>query len=142
VVVWFHSFLEGGNLMKTRWLIATMAAVVLALSGAMASDEKAPAKAEDKAGVVAGEVLDLSCYLGHGGMGEGHAGCAAKCVKGGAPVGLLGADGTVYVLYADHSDGAPYEQVKDLAGKKVEVTGTVASKSGMKGITVRGVKAL
>lgn len=128
--------------MKTRLLFATMAALVLALSAATAGDEKAAAKVDDKASVVTGEVLDLSCYLGHGGMGEGHAGCAAKCVKGGAPVGLLGADGTVYVLFADHSDGSPYEQVKDLAGKKVEVTGNVASKSGMKGITVHAVKAL
>jgi len=120
--------------MKTRLLFATMAALVLALSAATAGDEKAS--------VVKGEVLDLSCYLGHGGMGEGHAGCAAKCIKGGAPVGLLGADGTVYVLFADHSDGSPYEKVKDLAGKQVEVTGAVASKSGMKGITVHGVKAL
>jgi ABC-type phosphate/phosphonate transport system substrate-binding protein len=128
--------------MKTRLLFALMAVVALAVSAATAADEKAAAKAEDKASVVKGEVLDLSCYLGHGGMGEGHAGCAAKCVKGGAPVGLLGADGTVYVLYADHSDGSPYEQVKDLAGKKVEVTGDVASKSGMKGLTVHAVKAL
>ena len=130
--------------MKTRMLFATAAAVALAASLTMAGDEKAAAvaKADEKVNVVKGEVLDLSCYLGHGGMGEGHAGCAAKCVKGGAPVGLLGADGTVYVLFADHSDAAPYEQVKDLAGKKVEVTGDVASKSGMKGITVHGVKAL
>ena len=127
--------------MKTRLLFAAGVALVLACSAATAGDEKT-AKAEAKASVVTGEVLDLSCYLGHGGMGEGHAGCAAKCVKGGAPVGLLGADGTVYVLFADHSDGSPYEQVKELAGKKVEVTGNVASKSGMKGITVQGVKAL
>lgn len=128
--------------MKSRLVFVTMAALVLALSAATAADEKAAAKAEAKASVVKGEVLDLSCYLGHGGMGEGHAGCAAKCIKGGAPVGLLGTDGTVYLLYADHSDGSPYEQVKDLAGKKVEVTGDVASKSGMKGLTVHAVKAL
>ena len=128
--------------MKIRLPFAMMAALALAFSAATAGDEKAAAKAEDKASVVKGEVLDLSCYLGHGGMGEGHAGCAAKCVKGGAPVGLLGADGTVYVLFADHSDGSPYEKIKDLAGKQVEVTGNVASKSGMKGITVHGVKAL
>ena len=128
--------------MKTRFLFAMMAAVVLTLSAATAGDEKAAAKAEDKASVVKGEVLDLSCYLGHGGMGEGHAGCAAKCVKGGQPMGLLGADGAVYVLYADHGDAAPFEKAKELAGKQVEITGDVATKSGMKGITVHGVKAL
>jgi len=128
--------------MKRTLVLATLAAATLTVSMAMAAGEKAVAAAEHKADVVKGEVLDLSCYLGHGGMGEGHAGCAAKCAKGGAPVGLLSADGSVYVLYADHADGAPYEQVKDLAGKKAEVTGDVATKSGIKGMTVHGVKAL
>jgi len=128
--------------MTTRMMFATIAAVALAVTGALAAGEKAMEKAGEKTSVVAGEVLDLSCYLGHGGMGEGHAGCAAKCVKGGQPMGLLGADGAVYVLFADHADAAAFEKAKDLAGKKVEVTGDVATKDGLKGLTVHGVKAL
>ena len=128
--------------MTTRMMFATMAAVALAVTGALAAGEKATEKAGEKTSVVSGEVLDLSCYLGHGGMGEGHAGCAAKCVKGGQPMGLLGADGAVYVLFADHADAAAFEKAKDLAGKKVEVTGDVATKDGLKGLTVHGVKAL
>jgi hypothetical protein len=108
----------------------------------MAAGAKSMEKSGDKASTVTGEVLDLSCYLGHGGMGEGHSGCAAKCLKGGQPMGLLGTDGAVYVLFADHSDAAAFEKAKDLAGKKVEVTGDVANKDGMKGLTVKGVKAL
>jgi hypothetical protein len=123
-------------------MFATIAAVALAVTGALAAGEKAMEKAGEKTSLVAGEVLDLSCYLGHGGMGEGHAGCAAKCVKGGQPMGLLGADGAVYVLFADHADAAAFEKAKDLAGKKVEVTGDVATKDGLKGLTVHGVKAL
>jgi len=128
--------------MTTRMMFATIAAVALAVTGALAAGEKAMEKAGEKTSLVAGEVLDLSCYLGHGGMGEGHAGCAAKCVKGGQPMGLLGADGAVYVLFADHADAAAFEKAKDLAGKKVEVTGDVATKDGLKGLTVHGVKAL
>lgn len=128
--------------MKMRNLFATMAAVGLAFSLALAADEKAAGKAAPKPSVVKGEVLDLSCYMGHGGEGEGHAGCAAKCVKGGQPMGLLGTDGVVYVLFADHGDAAAFEKAKDFAGKKVEVTGDVAAKGGLKGITVQGVKAL
>jgi len=127
--------------MKVRMLFATVAAVALVVTGALAAGAAAD-KAPDKTSSVQGEVLDLSCYLGHGGMGEGHSGCAAKCLKGGQPMGLLGTDGTVYVLFADHGDAAPYEQAKDFAGKKVEITGDVATKSGLKGITVHGVKAL
>ena len=128
--------------MKVRMSLATFAAVALAFSGAVAADEHAGMKAGEKSSVVKGEVLDLSCYMGHGGEGEGHAGCAAKCLKGGQPMGLLGTDGAVYVLFADHSDASAYDKAKDFAGKKVEVTGEVATKGALKGITVHGVKAL
>ena len=127
--------------MNVRAMTAMMAAILLTTAGVVAAEKMAAAK-EDKAGAVQGEVLDLSCYLGHGGMGEGHAGCAAKCLKGGQPMGLLGTDGTVYMLFADHGDPAAFEKAKEFAGKKVEVTGEVASKGGLKGITVHGVKAL
>jgi hypothetical protein len=127
--------------MKPRMMFAAMVAVALAATGVLAADGKAEAKAPAKAGVQ-GEILDLSCYLGHGGMGEGHSGCAAKCLKSGQPMGLLGTDGTVYLLFADHGDASAYDKAKDLAGKKVEITGDVATKDGLKGITVHGVKAL
>ena len=128
--------------MKIRMLFATMGAVALVFSGAAVAEEHAAMKAVEKASAVKGEVLDLSCYMGHGGQGEGHAGCAAKCLQGGAPMGLLGTDGAVYLLFADHSDASAYEKTKGFAGKNVEVTGEVATKGALKGITVHGVKAL
>jgi len=123
-------------------MFATMAAVALAVTGVVAAEGKAGDKAPEKASAVQGEVLDLSCYMGHGGMGAGHSGCAAKCLKSGQPMGLLGTDGAVYLLFADHGDASAFERAKDLAGKKVEITGDVATKDGLKGITVHGVKAL
>jgi hypothetical protein len=128
--------------MRMRMLFATVAAVALVYSGVVAADGKAMAKTEEQTSAVKGEVLDLSCYMGHGGQGEGHAGCAAKCLQGGAPMGLLGTDGAVYLLFADHSDASAYEKTKGFAGKSVEVTGEVATKGTLKGITVHGVKAL
>jgi membrane protein involved in colicin uptake len=128
--------------MKIRMLFTMLAALALGFSGAAAAEEKAAAKAAEKTSAVQGEVLDLSCYMGHGGQGEGHAGCAAKCLKGGQPMGLLGTDGAVYVLFADHGDASAFEKAKELAGKKVEVEGEVATKGALKGITVHGVKAL
>jgi len=128
--------------MSKRATIAMLAgaalAAILVASPAISDEKKAAAK--DTA--VKGEILDLSCYVGHGGSGPGHAECAASCLKGGAAMGLLGADGTVYVLFADHSDSGPFEQEKGFAGKKVEVTGEVHSKGNLKGITMHGVKAL
>ena len=126
-----------------------MKKLVLASIGglAMAAFLAAPAnaadkKAESKDRAVQGEVLDLACYIGHGESGPGHADCAKECAKGGQPMGLLSSDGTVYVLLADHEDAAAFDKTKDLAGKKVEVTGEVSAKGGLKGITVHGVKAL
>ena len=91
---------------------------------------------------VKGEVLDLACYVNRDARGPDHAKCAEKCVKGGQPMGLLAEAGTVYVLFADHGDATAYEEAKNFAGKKVEVNGMVTTRSGVKGITVHGVKAL
>jgi hypothetical protein len=128
--------------MTLRALAATMVVVTLAVTGSVLAAEKMAAKEEKKASAVQGEVLDLACYLGHGGMGEGHAGCAAKCLKGGQPMGLLGKDGTVYILLAGHDDASAFEKTKDFAGKKVEISGEVSTKDGLKAITISGVKAL
>lgn len=88
-----------------------------------------------------GEVLDLACYAAKDAKGADHAGCAKSCVKSGQPMGLLTADGTVVLLAASHSDGKPYEALKDWAGSQVEVTGELAERSGVKVVTVTGSKA-
>ncbi|HXI02606.1 MAG TPA: hypothetical protein VNI57_05460 [Candidatus Saccharimonadales bacterium] len=92
--------------------------------------------------MVKGEILDMACYLGHGAKGADHAGCALKCLKSGQPMGLLADDGTVYLLTASHGDPAAFNQAKDLAGKKVEITGAESEMSGIKGIEVHAVKAM
>ncbi len=88
-----------------------------------------------------GEVVDLACYVANGAHGEDHAGCAKSCVKNGQPMGLLTDDGTLVLLAADHKNGEPFEQLKDHAGDKVEVMGSLAEKGGMKIVTVTGSKA-
>ena len=101
-----------------------------------------PVLADGEAATVKGEVLDLACYVSHDAHGDDHAKCAERCVKGGQPMGLLAEDGTVYVLFADHADDAAYKQAQSYAGKTVEVSGPMAEKAGMKGITVHAVKEL
>ena len=120
-------------------LLAAAAFAVTFVAGPALADEK---KAEAKDTTVKGEILDLACYVGHGAHGASHAGCAATCLKGGQPMGLLGTDGTVYILFADHESSAPFDQAKDFAGKNVEITGAMEEKGALKGITVHGVKAL
>ncbi|MEE8526023.1 MAG: hypothetical protein V3T72_18965 [Thermoanaerobaculia bacterium] len=99
------------------------------------------AAGETAEGSWTGEVVDLSCYVSQGAKGADHAGCAKSCVKNGQPMGLLTDDGNLVLLTADHKDGEPYEALKDLAGEKAEVSGTLAEKDGMKVVTVTGSKA-
>jgi hypothetical protein len=91
---------------------------------------------------IQGEVLDMACYVSHGAKGEGHAECARRCAKAGQPIGLLAADGKVYLLYASHDDPAAFEQAKSHAGTRVEVRGPVASRDGLHGIEVHSVKPI
>lgn len=98
----------------------------------------AGAAADGDSGSWTGEVIDLACYVanGDGGKGADHAKCAKGCVKGGQPMGLLTDDGTLVVLAADHKNGEPYEALKDLAGEKAMVTGSLSERAGMKVVTV------
>ena len=115
--------------------------IVLALvSGAILVS--APALATEKAVTVKGEIVDLACYLDHGAKGEKHKTCALTCLKNGEPMGLLTADGTVYLLLAPHEDAKAFEEAKTLAAEQVEVTGSPAEKAGIKGLLVESVKKL
>jgi hypothetical protein len=89
---------------------------------------------------VSGEVVDLACYVGHGAKGPDHQKCAQKCAQMGQPMGLLAADGALYLLVADHSNPAPYSKARSLAGDQVEIKGEVSERGGMRALTVDEVK--
>ncbi len=84
-----------------------------------------------------GEVVDMSCYIASGAKGAGHAECAKSCVKSGQPMGLLTDDGTLILLAKDGGDDKPFEALKDLAGEKAEVKGTLSERNGMKMLVVK-----
>jgi hypothetical protein len=88
---------------------------------------------------VKGEVLDLSCYMSGGAKGEGHKGCAEKCLSNGMPIGLLGSDGKVYLLVEDHKNAEPYQSLKKQAAAQVSVTGKYFQRNGMPGIVIAKV---
>ena len=87
-----------------------------------------------------GEIVDLACYIGHGAKGPDHQKCAAKCAQMGQPLGLLTAEGKLYLLVADHIDPAPFRKAATFAGAQAEVTGEAAEKSGVSALTVHGIK--
>jgi hypothetical protein len=124
--------------LRTAPAVLVVAALFLIPLLALAADS-AP-KPEEK--TLQGEVLDLGCYLGHNGKGPDHAMCAQMCAKNGQPLGLLTADGSVYILTVSHDDAKPFNQTKELAGQKVEIKGTLGTNGGLKGLAVLSVKAL
>lgn len=89
---------------------------------------------------VTGEVVDMGCYLGHAARGEKHISCATKCLSQGMPMGILTANGMLYLVTLDHDNADPYNNLKDMAGKNATVTGQVLTRNGMKGIEATNVK--
>jgi hypothetical protein len=90
---------------------------------------------------VTGEILDMKCYMASGAHGDGHKECAAMCIGGGAPMGILAEDGQVYLLIKDSKNSAAYDDAKKHAGETVTLTGTVAEKGGVQALIVTEVKA-
>jgi hypothetical protein len=77
---------------------------------------------------VTGEVVDLMCYVDHGAMGEKHAGCGTKCIKGGGPVGIV-ENGKAYLVVGAHKP--INDELADSCGKTVTLKGKVAERGGM-----------
>jgi hypothetical protein len=75
-----------------------------------------------------GEIVDMMCYLDHNAMGDKHSGCAAKCIKGGGPVGIV-SDGKAYLLVGDHKP--MNDQLAEYAGKTITVKGKMAERGGV-----------
>ena len=111
-------------------------AALLVVAGAANAHEMHSGAHEGTVKTLTGELVDTGCYLGHGARGEKHVSCASKCIANGMPMGLLTADGSLYLITLNHDNADPYNKLKDMAGKKVKVTGTVMTRNGMKGIDV------
>ncbi len=77
---------------------------------------------------VTGEVVDMMCYVDHGAKGDGHAGCAAKCIKSGGPVGIA-SEGKTYLIVGAHKP--MNDTLSEYAGKTITVKGKVAEKDGI-----------
>ena len=89
---------------------------------------------------VTGEILDMKCYMTSGAHGEKHKDCAAMCIKGGAPMGILADDGKVYLLIEGKNDSGAFEEAKKHAGETVTITGTLSEKNGVQALIVTEVK--
>src|SRR6476619_8444674 len=77
---------------------------------------------------ITGEVVDMMCYVDHNAVGDKHSGCAAKCIKGGGPVGIV-SDGKTYLVVGDHKP--MNDQLAEYAGKTITLKGKLASTGGI-----------
>ena len=111
--------------MNKLWI----AALALTLGAAAA-----PAKT-----TMSGELVDLGCYLGHGGAGAKHAQCAKMCVKNGQPLGLV-TKGGLFLVVGGHEDEKPFNEAKEKAGENVKLTGKLIKKDGVQAILVEKVE--
>ncbi len=111
-----------------------------AAPAAAAPAAKAAAPAEKKEGeqTIQGELVDLACYLEHGGKGEKHKACATSCAQSGLPIGLLDKHGKLTLVVGDHKP--MNSELADKMGTTVKLTGTVSSRNGMKMIEVSSVQ--
>ena len=91
-----------------------------------------------------GEIIDMSCYLQLGKHGAKHRDCGQKCLKNGAPIGLLTKDGKVYMLIDEEHDPrrdglTTFRQAAiDNMAYIMEVTGTLSEVEGQRAVFVRG----
>jgi len=129
--------------MKSVTLFALMLILStgLVLAQGMSKGKGMTSMSKQKEVSVKGEVVDVSCYLHNGAKGEGHKDCAVACAKAGGPLGILTADGKLYVsvLPDDHSAG-PNDKLMDHIAHTVTAKGMVRSKGGVNGIMITGVE--
>lgn len=89
---------------------------------------------------VKGEVVDLWCYLEDGAHGAKHQKCGITCVKLGNPIGIVDADGNVYVAAGLEHHQSGQAVLLDKMSEEVTVTGILVKKGGTQMIYVKSVK--
>jgi len=89
-----------------------------------------------------GEVLDMYCFMKHPDTGQGaeHAKCATKCITKGLPIGFLVGEDVYLIVGRDHESAA--EMVKDFAGMRSRMTGTIVTHHGVKAIEIEAIEKL
>lgn len=116
-----------------------LAAGVRAHEGHKHAEHKAAPAGETV--TLTGEVIDLSCYLDHEGKGKEHQKCAKACLlEKRIPAGLLGDDGSVVLLVADHKHEKAFKPIPEWAAERVRVTGRKMQKGGLPALLVTGAE--
>ena len=114
-----------------------MVLLILAFAFGISSAQE---KKMSKEMTVSGEVVDVACYLASDAKGPDHVACATACAKAGGALGILTADGKLYVsLLPDDHKKSPNHLLMDFIGKNVEAKGYVRVKGGVNGLMIRSI---
>jgi len=106
------------DLVKDRGLLSQTRAAAGAAAGT----------AQGSTVTIAGEVLDMACYIAFNLSGPDHADCARTCIKNGLPVGIKAPDGKAYLLTGTNEP--LNNQLADYAAKTVTVKGIIRQRNG------------
>ena len=115
------------------------AVLALAVAGMLGMGGGSVRSADTAEVTLAGEVVDLHCYLTRGASGSEHAGCANACIGRGVTPGFVAEDGRVFVLLG----ARPFpvkDQIAGLAGEKVTLTGTPVERGGVRALQLKTVE--
>jgi hypothetical protein len=121
------------KLVVTGMFVIGLAVSPLTMAIAQEHDHGAAGGDKDKLGAqagkeITGEIVDMMCYVDHNAMGEKHSSCAATCVKGGGPVGIV-SDGKAYLVVGEHKP--MNDQLAQYCGKTITLKGKVAERAGI-----------
>lgn len=118
-----------------KYLMSVLLILIVA-AGSMNAQEKKMTKEMS----ITGEVVDVACYLAGDAKGPEHVACATACAKAGGALGILTADGKLYVsLLPDDHKKSPNHLLMGFIGKNVEAKGYVRVKGGVNGLMIRSV---
>src|SRR5260370_41020698 len=126
----FNSTPNNPTVLNVAVAFAFTAALAFSLPLALAEEHEHGKEKLDTAAskTVTGEVVDMMCYVDHNAMGDKHASCAAKCIKGGGPVGIT-SEGKTYLVVGEHKP--INDQLAEYAGKTVTLKGKLAERDGI-----------
>ena len=93
--------------------------------------------------VIQGEIVDPAVYLKEGLHGPEMVNQTFEALDGGQTLALLeDSTDTLYLLLAEEPGEDPNELVYDYVNQRLNVTGTVYERAGVKGIAVKSVELL
>jgi hypothetical protein len=108
--------------------VAVAASFITALAFSPMALAEEHGKDADATKTVTGEIVDMMCFVDHNAAGDKHAACAAKCIKGGGPVGIS-SEGKTYLVVGEHKP--MNDQLAEYAGKTITLKGKVSEREGV-----------